>query len=206
LCEAVAERLAEVATLAPGVPVHAVSSLDGEGLDAVSAYLRPGRTIALLGSSGAGKSTLLNRLAGAEVMATGAVRDGDDRGRHTTTRRELVKLDAGALLIDTPGMRELALWEADAGFSAAFGDVEALAAACRFTDCSHAGDPGCAVDGAIAAGTLAPERLASYLKLQRELAFQARRNDMRARLEEQARWKKLGKQGRQNMLEKRRES
>jgi ribosome biogenesis GTPase len=190
--------VAEVLGLAPGVPVHAVSSLNGDGLDALAPYLAPGRTVALLGSSGAGKSTLLNALAGREVMATGHVRDSDDRGRHTTTRRELVRLESGGLLIDTPGMRELGLWDAAEGVSQAFGDVEALAAACRFNDCRHETEVGCAVHEALETGALAPERLASYTKLQRELAFQRRRTDMRARLEEQSRWKAIHKAMRNN--------
>ena len=193
LCAEAPERVAEVRAIAPGVPVHAVSSVLGEGLDALAPYLAPGRTVALLGSSGAGKSTLLNALAGREVMATGHVRDSDDRGRHTTTRRELVRLESGGLLIDTPGMRELGLWDATEGVSQAFGDVEALAADCRFNDCRHETELGCAVRAALETGALSPERLASYAKLQRELAFQRRRTDTRARLEEQARWKAIHK-------------
>jgi ribosome biogenesis GTPase len=202
VCDDLAAREAEAAAVAPGVPVHVVSSWEGTGLDVLGAYLGPGRTVALLGSSGAGKSTLLNRLAGAEVMATGAVRDADDRGRHTTTRRELVRLPGGALLIDTPGMRELGLWDAAEGVSQTFGDLEALAVRCRFRDCAHDSETGCAVQAALTEGSLAPERLASYRKLQRELAFQARRTDMQARLAEQARWKQIHKAARQHMKEK----
>ncbi|MFN3431682.1 MAG: ribosome small subunit-dependent GTPase A [Candidatus Sericytochromatia bacterium] len=198
LCPEAPERVAEVEGLAPGVPVHAVSSVLGSGLDALAPYLAPGRTVALLGSSGAGKSTLLNALAGREVMATGHVRESDDRGRHTTTRRELVRLEAGGLLIDTPGMRELGLWDATEGVSQAFGDVEALSADCRFNDCRHDSEVGCAVRDALDAGHLSANRLASYTKLQRELAFQKRRTDVRARLEEQARWKALHKAMRHN--------
>lgn len=202
LCPEANERAAEAIAVAPGVPVHTVSAVADLGLDALAPSMLPGRTVALLGSSGAGKSTLLNRLAGAEVMATGAVRDSDDRGRHTTTRRELVRLDSGALLIDTPGMRELGLWDASEGVSQTFADIEELAIGCRFRDCAHGSETGCAVQAALTEGTLTPERLASYRKLQRELAFQARRTDMQARSAEQARWKQIHKQARQHMKEK----
>jgi ribosome biogenesis GTPase len=182
---------AALADVALGVPIHAVSGAAGEGLEALAPYLAPGRTIALLGSSGVGKSTLLNRLAGREAHATGAVRATDDRGRHTTTFRALVALPGGALAIDTPGMRELQLWEGAEGFAEAFGDVAAIAARCRFRDCAHAREPGCAVRAALETGELAPERLASYQKLARELAHQARKQDQRLALAEKARWKQI---------------
>lgn len=130
------------------------------------------------------------------------MRASDDRGRHTTTRRELVRLDSGALLIDTPGMRELGLWDASDGVSQTFADIEELALGCRFRDCAHGAETGCAVQAALIEGSLAPERLASYRKLQRELAFQTRRTDLQARLAEQARWKQLHKQARQPINEK----
>jgi ribosome biogenesis GTPase len=137
----------------------------------------------LLGSSGAGKSTLLNALAGEARMATAAIREDDARGRHTTTHRELVRLPWGGLLLDTPGMRELGLWDAEAGVSATFEDVEALTGQCRFSDCQHRGEPGCAVAAAVAQGELAAERLQAYEKLQAELAYERRRADPRAALE-----------------------
>jgi ribosome biogenesis GTPase / thiamine phosphate phosphatase len=151
---------------APGVPVHLVSAKTGAGLEQLAAYLAPGRTVALLGSSGVGKSTLANRLAGTE-LATGEVRE-DERGRHTTTRRQLVPLPSGGLLLDTPGLRELQLSGAD--LDETFPEIAALAAGCRFRDCSHTHEPGCAVRAAVEAGELPRERLASYVKLAAELS------------------------------------
>jgi len=160
---------AEVEVIGGDVPVHAVSSLSGLGLAAVRAHLPPGVTGALVGPSGAGKSTLVNTLAGDERLATGAVRD-DGAGRHTTTRRELVLLPDGGLVVDNPGMREVHLWLADEGLEDAFEDIAELAKSCRFTDCRHDAEPGCAVRAALADGLLAPERWRSYRELQRELA------------------------------------
>jgi ribosome biogenesis GTPase len=159
----------EVEAIGGEVPVHAVSSVSGLGLDAVRAHLPTGVTGALLGPSGAGKSTLVNTLVGEELLPTAAVRD-DGAGRHTTTRRELVLLPGGGLVVDNPGMREVHLWLADEGLEDAFEDVVELAAKCRFSDCGHEAEPGCAVREALADGTLAPERWASYQSLQRELA------------------------------------
>lgn len=181
-------RLAEVEAIALGAPVLALSSKTLEGLDALTAYLPPGRTAVLLGSSGAGKSTLLNALAGEQKMDTGAIREADERGRHTTTHRELVRLASGALILDTPGMRELGLWDADAGVAQTFADVEALAEQCRFADCAHGQEPGCAVRAAIAAGDLDPDRLRSFEKLQAELAFERRKEDPRAAVENKKLW------------------
>ena len=195
--------VAEVESIAFGAPVLAVSSKTGVGLDAVAERLPPGTTAVLLGSSGAGKSTLLNALAGEEKMATGEIREDDARGRHTTTHRELVRLPSGGLILDTPGMRELGLWDADAGVSAAFEDVEALAAECRFSDCSHAREPGCAVRAAIAAGDLPEERLRAYQKLQAELAYEHRKEDPRAAQENKKLWASRHKAARAWMKQKR---
>jgi ribosome biogenesis GTPase len=163
----------EVESVAVGVPVHLASGVTGEGCDALESYLEPGRTAVLLGSSGVGKSTLVNRLAGAELMRTREIRADDGKGRHTTTHRELVVLPGGGLVIDTPGLRELQLWEAADGLDAAFADVEELAAGCRFSDCAHTREPGCAVLAAVDDGGLELDRLRSYRELQRELLRQA---------------------------------
>ncbi|MFB7812704.1 ribosome small subunit-dependent GTPase A [Paenibacillus chitinolyticus] len=193
--EEVALRVAETEAIAPGVPVHAVSSLLGEGVEGLrAAYLGIGRTAAVAGSSGAGKSTLINALLGHEAMDTGAIREDDARGRHTTTHRELLLLPGGGVLIDTPGMRELQLWEADSGLSQSFDDVETLAASCRFPDCRHSSEPGCAVRGAIEDGTLDQARYDSYVKLQKELAFLARKESKSLQTAEKDKWKKLHKE------------
>jgi ribosome biogenesis GTPase len=158
-----------------------VSALTGEGLDAVAGLARPARTVVLLGESGAGKSTLANALTGRDELATRAVRDGDATGRHTTTARHLVALPGGGALIDTPGVRELGLWgDAGGGIGITFADVEELAPSCRFADCRHDTEPGCAVLAAVARGDLAPDRLESWRDLAREVAALERRGDERA--------------------------
>jgi ribosome biogenesis GTPase len=186
-------RVGEVEASAIGVPVVAISAREGRGLEALDRWLSPGRTVALLGSSGAGKSTLVNALVGDQRQATRSVREGDSRGRHTTTRRELVALPGGAWLIDTPGMRELQLWGDEDGIDDAFPDIAALAAGCRFRDCGHAGEPGCAVRAAVDRGALDRSRVESWRKLQRELQWLAARQDARAQAERQARWKAISK-------------
>lgn len=197
-------RVAEVRTIALDAPVLAVSARNRTGLAALAAHLPPGRTAVLLGSSGAGKSTLVNALAGQARMATGEIRADDDRGRHTTTHRELIRLPSGGLLLDTPGMRELGLWEAETGLSAAFEDVEAVAARCRFSDCAHDGEPGCAVRDAIADGTLQESRLRAYEKLQAELAHDTRRTDPQAAKDNRRVWASRHKAARAWIKEKRR--
>lgn len=206
LSEDLEAAVAEVEAIASGAPVLAVSAKTSQGLEALAAYLPPGRTAVLLGSSGAGKSTLLNALAGEEKMATGEVREDDARGRHTTTHRELVLLPGGGLILDTPGMRELGLWESEAGVSTVFEDVAALAAQCRFSDCRHAGEPGCAVRAAIASGELGPDRLRAYEKLQAELAHERRREDPEAAKENRKLWASRHKAARAWIKQKRRGS
>jgi ribosome biogenesis GTPase / thiamine phosphate phosphatase len=176
LHEDAAEQALEVESIAVGAPVHVVSAVTGEGCDEVAAYLTPGTTAVLLGSSGVGKSTLVNRLVGHELLRTQPIREDDGKGRHTTTHRELVVLPGGGLLIDTPGIRELQLWDGgERGLEESFADVDELAPACRFGDCTHTLEPGCAVLAAVDDGVLALDRLRSYRKQQRELRWQAMR-------------------------------
>ena len=165
---------------AAGVPVVTTSAEQGDGLDELLGHLPPGGTLVLLGPSGAGKSTLINALVGAERQQTAPVRAGDGKGKHTTTARELVPLPGGAVLMDTPGVRGFGLFDADGGMTEMFGDLEDLFGQCRFSDCGHGSEPGCAVQAALADGTLEDRRWASYLKLQRELAALARRHDAAA--------------------------
>ena len=176
------EVAATAAAVAPEVPVVAVSARGGNGLEALTPFLVPGMTVALLGSSGVGKSTMINRLLGEDRFATSAVSDaGAGRGRHTTTARELVRLPGGALLIDTPGLRELGLWADDEGLDRTFEEIDRLAARCRFPDCGHEQEPGCAVREAVEAGAVAVERWESYLKLRRELRFLELKKDEKTR-------------------------
>ena len=186
LCTDVPAAVFAVESVAIGVPVYPVSNVTGEGLDALEQHLQPGRSVVLLGSSGVGKSTLLNSLAGTELMRTAALAD-DGTGRHTTTHRELVRLPSGALVIDTPGLRELQFWEGD--LSAAFEDIDALAADCKFRDCAHISEPDCAVLGAVDGGQLELDRLRSWRKFQRELEAIAARTDARLRIARKKRWK-----------------
>lgn len=191
LCDDAQAKLAEVQSVAFGVPTYVISVKTAQGIEELYKYLAPGKTVALLGSSGAGKSTLTNYLVGTEKQLVQEVREDDDRGKHTTTHRELILLPNGSLLIDTPGMRELQLWESDEASEQVFHDIHELEKQCRFRDCTHLSEPGCAVKNAIDAGTLPNARFESFLKLQKELAYLERKADLRAQLAEKAKWKKI---------------
>ena len=170
LCEDVSSKQAEVETITMGVPILTTSAMDTDGYGQIMPYITEGRTVAFVGSSGVGKSTLINRLLGEERLATDGLRN-DDKGRHTTTHRELLLLPNGALVIDTPGMRELGMWDAAPGVEQTFTDIEALAAQCRFRNCSHTSEPGCAVRAAIRSGELDSGRWRSYQKLKNENSY-----------------------------------
>ncbi len=191
LCADLAATILEVEGVAASVPVIAACALSGQGLDAIQEALKPHRTGVLVGSSGVGKSTLINRLLNEERLQTAAIREDDGRGRHTTARRELIVLKGGGLLIDTPGMREFQLGDGDASVDTAFPEIESLARECRFRDCTHETEPGCAVQQALVDGTLARDRFDSYCKLQKELRYVARKNDVHLRLQELKKWKRL---------------
>lgn len=191
VCEAPQEKIEEMERVAMGVSVCVVSAKTGQGFDELRKYLAPGQTLVLLGSSGVGKSTIVNRLLGHAIQEVQEVRESDSRGRHTTTVREIFALPGGALLMDTPGLRELQLWDADEGISQTFVDIESLAARCRFPNCRHAGEPGCAVQAAIDSGLLGIARLENWRKLQRELAFLKRKVDPEASHNEKQRIKQL---------------
>jgi ribosome biogenesis GTPase len=192
------EAVSALADRVVGVDVLTTSSTTGQGLQELYARLRPARTAVLLGPSGAGKSTLANALAGADALATSAVRDRDRRGRHTTTSRQLITIPGGGVLIDTPGLRSLGL-AGDVPVEAAFPDIEILAGACRFTDCRHQTEPGCAVEAAAASGELDGGRLTSFRKLQREAAVEARRSDPLLRRAELAMRKSQARSARLNL-------
>ena len=193
-CDDVASFVKIARTAAPDVPIHPMSASHGEGVEALDVYLRAGHTLVVVGSSGVGKSTLINSLAGNDSLATGDIR-ADGRGRHTTTSRSLIPLAGGAVLMDTPGMRELRLQSDEDALAAAFSDIEALARSCRFRDCTHHDEPGCQVRE-----TIDESRLQSFRKLQRETAFAERKGDRAKEALEKARWKKIHREARQRRL------
>jgi ribosome biogenesis GTPase / thiamine phosphate phosphatase len=190
-CEDACEKAAEMERVALGIPVHVVSARTGQGMEEVERLCIPGQTLVMLGSSGVGKSTLTNRLLGQSLQKVNEVRASDGRGRHTTTSRELFALPSGALLIDTPGLRELQLWDGEEGLARTFADIHSLAAQCRFTNCRHEAEPGCAVQGAVRAGTLDLARLENQRKLIGEQEFLRRKMDPEARSDEKQRIKRL---------------
>ncbi len=193
LCEEIETCLGEVESIAFGVPVHAISAAKQQGLGELNDYLQSGKTVAFLGSSGVGKSTLINVLLGYERQRVKTISSHVNKGQHTTTSRELILLPSGGVVIDTPGMRELQLWGDDSNLQHAFEDVEALAAQCRFSDCEHQTEPGCAVKTAIEAGELDEERFQSYLKLKKELEFLEARQEQSAAYIEKKKWKQIRK-------------
>lgn len=192
-CDDAADKMATVYNTVRGVEVHVISCVTGEGIEEIKKYFMPGKTVALLGSSGVGKSTLVNTLAGKELLKTREIREDDSRGRHTTTHRELLFLPGGGLILDTPGMRSLSLWEADAGMEVMFGDVEELTKLCRFHDCKHRNEPGCAVREALDTGKLEMKRWESWLKLQKEMAHLEAKKEGKLRLQEKQWGKQIAK-------------
>lgn len=182
LCDDTAARVRQVEAISDGFAVHAISSVTKMGLEQIQGYLSEGATIAFLGSSGVGKSTLINRLVGKDIQPVREVREKDDRGRHTTSHRELILLESGGLLIDTPGMRELQLWEASEGVSDVFADIESLMKSCYFSDCGHDNEPGCGVRAALEEGLLDPSRFENFVKMRRELEYLESRQDERKRM------------------------
>jgi ribosome biogenesis GTPase len=186
------DLLVEVERIAIGATIVTSSAVDGRGLDEIRAHIRPGRTVAFIGSSGVGKSTLLNRLAGEDRALVREIRADDARGRHTTTRRQLHLLTDGGLVLDTPGMRELGLWDPE-GVEQSFPEIDELVATCRFANCRHTGEPGCAIAAAVASGALEPSRLEAWRKLEKEARHQLQRVDALARAEERRKWKAISK-------------
>jgi ribosome biogenesis GTPase / thiamine phosphate phosphatase len=193
LCIDADARAADVARVSLDVPVHLLSAREGTGLEPVRKYFAQGETAAFIGSSGVGKSSIINALAQGQALRVQPVRECDDRGRHTTTSRQMILLPGGGVVIDTPGMRELQPWDGDRGMGPAFEDIETLARRCRFRDCTHRGEPGCEVESAILNGLLDRERLENHRKLEAELRFQQRKQDPRLARELKDEWKRIHK-------------
>jgi ribosome biogenesis GTPase len=204
LCDEIEERTREIRAVVGEAPIHAVSAVSGEGLDELAQYLKHGETVAVLGSSGVGKSTLINHLLGHEHLRVQEVREHDGRGRHTTTHRELIVLPQGGLVLDTPGMRELQLWDGEDGLHIAFADIETVSSQCYFSDCRHHDEPRCAIREALSEGAIDASRYESYEKLQKELKYLGRKQDLRAAIIEKKRWKRLSREASQRAQMKRR--
>lgn len=190
LCDEIQQRILEVESVACGVSIHVVSAVTSQGISELAPYLGAGRTVALLGMSGVGKSTLINAMLGREAQRVRQVRESDDRGRHTTTSRELIALPGGAMVLDTPGMRELQLWGGEEGIRESFEDIESFAVLCRFSDCSHQSEPDCAVRNALERGDIDQARYANFEKLQRESEYLDLKQTFNAKVAEKRRWKK----------------
>ncbi len=201
-CENVDAKISEVRSALSGVHVHAVSALFNTGIEEISEYFEVGKTVAVVGSSGVGKSTLINKLLGEDSLVVKEIGAHKDKGKHTTTHRELLSLPGGGMIIDTPGMREIQLWEGSEGINETFSDVEQYLGKCKFGDCRHESEPGCAIRKAIDEGELDNNRFRSYMKLQRELTWMENRKDKKAAHEQKKKWKKISAQVRRNQKNK----
>lgn len=193
LCSEYRDYENEVKKIAIGVPIIVVSSLTGEGLNELQNYIKPSKTIVFLGSSGVGKSSLVNAISGKEIMKVNDIREDDSRGRHTTTHRQLIMLKNGTMIIDTPGMRELGMWDVSEGLNATFNDIEELASRCKFGDCSHGSEPGCVVRESLESGELSIERWKNYTKLRKEIKFAEKKESISAMLKKKTEQKNIAK-------------
>ncbi len=198
VCEDIDTKIKETELIADGIPVHVLSSISHRGVDELMQYFNGNKTIAVLGSSGVGKSTFINVLLGGDTLKTLEISSYKDKGHHATTRRELIPIPSGGLIIDTPGMRELQLWEGSEGIENVFDDIEALITRCKFSDCRHNDEPDCAVREAIESGELDEKRYESYIKMKKEIRYFENRKDWKANLEEKKKWKKIYKQVKEN--------
>lgn len=193
LCDEYSSLKEKIQEIAPSVPIICVSSFSGEGLEELWTYIAPKKTVVFLGSSGVGKSTLLNVLYGEELMKVNSIRENDSKGRHTTTHRQLVKLKNESMIIDTPGMREIGMWEVSEGLEIVFEYINILSKSCRFKDCKHEREPGCAVKVALESGELSKERWDNYNKLKKESIFAESKENIKVRQENKAKWKNISK-------------